>query len=363
MFYLPGGHNRMLIEAEKSDRNRYCWLFEVADDGMQSTPETEDPRGYVMVVRFWGVRGSIPAPPSAQQIKEKILQALKGVSDADIRDERAMEHYVEGLPRHVRGTYGGNTSCVQLLSDDVTLIFDAGSGIRVLGQHLMDRKFGRGKGTAHLFLSHTHWDHIQGFPFFLPAYVTGNRIMIYSPHPDIERRFSVQQEVSHFPVPLKSMHADVRFVTLKEEESVTIGPLDIKNVKLNHPGGSFGYRVKKEGKSFVYATDTDLTSLGPSELERYVDFFSQADVLVFDAQYTEMEALEKGDWGHSSSMTGVDLALDAGVDTLVLFHHEPTYDDDTLWDILQRTRKYAEMRGIRQTGKVIMAYEGLELVV
>ena len=316
-----------------------------------------------MVVRFWGVRGSIPAPPGAQQVKEKVLRALKGITGSDIADERAIERYVESLPRHIKGTYGGNTACVELHSDDVTIIFDAGSGIRVLGQHLMDRKFGRGRGTAHLFLSHTHWDHIQGFPFFLPAYVRGNRIIIYSPHPNIEKRFSLQQEPSHFPVPLKSMHADIQFVSLEEEENVAIGHLDVKNIKLNHPGGSFGYRVSQEDKSFVYATDTDLTSLPEPEMERYIAFFSQAKVLVFDAQYTQMEALEKEDWGHSSSMTGVDIARDAGVETLVLFHHEPTYDDDTLWDILQRTRKYAQMKGLKQTKNVIMAYEGLELVV
>ena len=316
-----------------------------------------------MVVRFWGVRGSIPTPPGMHQVKEKVLLALKGVSGTDIVDERAIEHYVEGLPRHIKGTYGGNTSCVELHSDDVTIIFDAGSGIRVLGLHLMNRRFGQGEGTAHLFLSHTHWDHIQGFPFFLPAYVQGNRIIIYSPHPNIERRFSLQQEASHFPVPLKSMNADIEFVSLEEEERVSIGHLDIENIKMNHPGGSFGYRVKKEGKSFVYATDTDLTNLSAPEMERYIEFFSQAKVLVLDTQYTQMEAAEKEDWGHSSSMTGVDIARDAGVETLVLFHHEPTYDDDTLWDILQRTRKYAEMKGFRQTEKVIMAYEGLELVV
>lgn len=316
-----------------------------------------------MVVRFWGVRGSIPTPPGTQQVKDKILRALKGVSATDIADERAIEHYVERLPRHIKGTYGGNTSCVELHSDDVTVIFDAGSGIRALGLHLMDRRFGRGEGTAHLFLSHTHWDHIQGFPFFLPAYARGNRIIIYSPQPNIERRLSLQQEPSHFPVPLKSMHADIEFVSLKEEEKVAIGHLDVMNIKLNHPGGSFGYRVQKKSKAFVYATDTDLTSLSGSEMERYLKFFSHAKVLVFDAQYTQMEALEKEDWGHSSSMTGVDIARDAGVETLVLFHHEPTYDDNTLWDILQRTRKYAEMKGFPQIEKVIMAYEGLELVV
>ena len=316
-----------------------------------------------MIVRFWGVRGSVATPLGVQEIKQKILGALKSASGHDISDERAAEHYVEGLPRHLKGTYGGNTPCVEVYSDDTTIIFDAGTGIRRLGWHLMDGRFGQGAGTAHLFLSHTHWDHIQGFPFFVPAYVPGNRIIVYSPHPDIKERLSMQQVPSFFPVPLNAMHADIEFIVLSQGESVTIGPVDVTNIKLNHPGESFGYRVDKQDASFVYATDTDFTNLPESDMERYIAFFSQAKVLVFDSQYTQMEALAKGDWGHSSSLTGVDIARDAGVETLVLFHHEPTYDDDTLWDILQRTRKYSELNGLGPPATVIMAYEGLELVV
>jgi phosphoribosyl 1,2-cyclic phosphodiesterase len=323
----------------------------------------EQKKGEDMIVRFWGVRGSVAAPLDAHQLKQKIMSALKGAADRDIADERAAEHYVEGLPMHVKATYGGNTSCVELHSEDTTIIFDAGTGIRLLGLHLMDGRFGQGGGTAHLFLSHTHWDHIHGFPFFLPAYVPGNRIVIYSPHPDIEKRISMQQDPRYFPVPLKAMQADIEFVSLSEGENVAIGHVDIANIKLNHPGGSFGYRVSKLKASFVYATDTEFTNLSGSETEKYISFFSQVKVLVFDSQYTLMEALEKEDWGHSSSLTGVEMARDAGVETLVLFHHEPTYDDIALWDILQRTRKYAELQGIDKTCSVIMAYEGLELVI
>ncbi|MBW1771147.1 MAG: MBL fold metallo-hydrolase [Deltaproteobacteria bacterium] len=316
-----------------------------------------------MIARFWGVRGSVATPLGVPQVKEKILWALKGTSNGDIADERAMEHYVERLPRHIKGTYGGNTPCVELHSDDTTIILDAGTGIRVLGLHLMDGRFGQGDGTAHLFLSHTHWDHIQGFPFFLPAYVPGNRIVVYSPHPNVEERFSMQQGPSYFPVPLKTMNAEIEFVHLSQGQSVTIGNVDVANIKLNHPGESFGYCVKEQGASFVYATDTAFANISGSDMEEYMAFFSQAKVLVFDSQYTLKDAAEKEDWGHSSSLIGVDIARDAGVETLVLFHHEPTHDDDTLWDILQRTRAYAELKGVDRACKVIMAYEGLELVV
>lgn len=316
-----------------------------------------------MIVRFWGVRGSVPAPLGAKQVKEKIMSALKGASESDIGDKRAAKDYLEGLPWHIKGTYGGNTSCVELHSEDTTIIFDAGTGIRSLGLRLMDGKFGRGAGTAHLFLSHTHWDHIQGFPFFLPAYVPGNRIVIYSPHPDVGGRFSLQQEAEYFPVPFRALQADIEFVSLSEGENVAVDHVNVKNIKFNHPGDSFGYRVEKQDTAFVYATDAEFTRVHGTDMEKYIPFFSKAKVLVFDSQYTLMEALEKEDWGHSSSLTGVDMANEAGVETLVLFHHEPTYDDNTLWDILQRTLKYAELKDSEHTSKVIMAHEGLELVI
>ena len=173
----------------------------------------------------------------------------------------------------------------------------------------------------------------------------------------------MQQAPSYFPVPLEAMQADIEFVSPSEGENVAIGHVEVANIKLNHPGGSFGYRVTKQDASFVYATDTEFTNLSESDMQKYIGFFSRAKVLVFDSQYTLMDALEREDWGHSSSLIGVDMAHDAGVETLVLFHHEPTYDDNTLWDILQRTRKYAELQGLEQPLKVVMAYEGLELVV
>lgn len=316
-----------------------------------------------MIVRFWGVRGSVAAPLEGTQVKEKILWALKGVSGQHIADERAVEHYVEGLPPHIKGTYGGNTPCVELRAEDTTIIFDAGTGIRPLGLHLMSGRFGRGLGTAHLFLSHTHWDHIQGFPFFLPAHVPGNRIRIYSPHPNVEERFSMQQDPSYFPVPLKAMHADIEFVPLSHGQSVTVDAVKVTNIRLNHPGESFGYCVKKKDASFVYATDTAFANLSGSQMEKYMAFFSRAKVLVFDSQYTLKDAAEKEDWGHSSSLIGVDIARDAGIETLILFHHDPMHDDETLGDILQRTRAYAELKGADSTCEVVMAYEGLEFVV
>jgi phosphoribosyl 1,2-cyclic phosphodiesterase len=250
---------------------------------------------------------------------------------------------------------------VELQVGDHTIILDAGSGIRKLGKKLMAGAFAQGQGVAHLFFSHTHWDHIQGFPFFQPAYKQGNRIVVYSPLPDMKERLAGQQNPSYFPVSLNAMEADIEFVLFPEGEQVMVDDVRIKNIALNHPGGCFAYRVERHGVAFVYATDTEFTNLTDSEKRKYIGFFSGAKALVFDSQYTLVEAAQKEDWGHSPSLKGVDLAREAGVETLVLFHHEPSYDDQALQDILKRTRKYATLQGIARTLNVIMAYEGLEL--
>ena len=316
-----------------------------------------------MILKFWGVRGSIPAPIGPHEVKAKIVSALKGASDHDLENERTVERYVDGLPPHARGTYGGNTSCVQLQSGDTTIIFDAGSGIRALGMDLMEGRFGQGTGTAHLFLSHTHWDHIHGFPFFLPAFVPGNRIVIYSAFADVQERFKIQQAPSYFPVALEAMDADIEFFRVSEGETITIDDLSISNMELKHPGGSVGYRVEKQGAAFVYATDTALNNFSRPDQEKFIAFFSQAKVAVFDAQYTVREAVRKEDWGHSSPLTAVDVALRANIETLVLFHHEPTHDDRTLHEKFQRARKYLELKRQSQACTVVMAHEGLELAV
>jgi phosphoribosyl 1,2-cyclic phosphodiesterase len=316
-----------------------------------------------MIVKFWGVRGSIPSPVGSHEVKAKIVWALKRASGHDFSDEGGVERYVDGLPRHIKGTYGGNTPCVELQSGDTTVIFDAGSGIRALGMDLMKKSFGQGTATAHLLLSHTHWDHIQGLPFFQPAYVRGNRIVIYSPHPQIQERIETQQMPWYFPASIDAMGADIEFVSLSEGETIMIDDLSISNIMLKHPGDSFGYRVEKQGVSFVYATDTALNNLSESHQEEFLRFFSHAKVAVLDAQYMQDEAVSKEHWGHSTSRTGIDLALRAKIETLVLFHHEPSHDDHTLYERSQRARKYRDLKQQDQSCTVVMAYEGLQLEI
>ena len=316
-----------------------------------------------MIVKFWGVRGSIPAPITAAEIETKILAALTGAQGIDLADRRAVKEYVANIPPIERGTVGGNTPCVSIQVGEEWIILDAGSGIRELGWELLKREFGRGRGVAHIFMTHTHWDHIQGFPFFMPAFTPGNRITIYSPVPNLETRFRGQQVPEYFPISLDYMRADVNFVQLEENALLTIAGVQVNNILQAHPGRSYGYRLDGDGASIVYATDAEYKDLGEAHTQRYVEFMQGADVLIFDAMYTFSEALNHLDWGHSSSMIGVDMAVRANVKRILLFHFDPTYQDPQIQEILDSTINYIAVDPSKPQCQVELAVEGLELEV
>ena len=319
--------------------------------------------GVSMKVKFWGVRGSLPAPIPPTEIENKIVQALSGAQGVDLNDSEAVNSYVRSLPYYQRTTTGGNTSCVQVSGENTEIILDAGSGIRRLGMELMEGPCGHGEGCIHLLISHTHWDHIMGFPFFTPAYAPGNQIVIYGRHPRIKERFQDQHHPDHFPVSLETMSADVQFVQLEDRPSVNIGEFSVRSISLRHPGGSFSYRIENSQSAFVYATDAEYKALGPEAMEQYVSFYANSEALVFDAQFTLEDAMEKEGWGHSSSMVGVDIALKANIKRLILFHHEPSYSDEKLQEIYDKTLRYYKMIKGNRSLDIIMAREGLEMEI
>jgi phosphoribosyl 1,2-cyclic phosphodiesterase len=245
-------------------------------------------------VRFWGVRGSIPTPG-----KDTVR-------------------------------YGGNTSCVEVRAGTHRLIFDGGTGLRVLGQQLLKET----PVTAHLFFSHSHWDHIQGFPFFVPAFIKGNCFHIYgaiAPNgASIKQRLSDQMLHPNFPVPIQIMQSDMKFHDLFPGDVVELdGGVTVETGLLNHPNTALGYRVSWQGKSVVYATDTEHY---PDRLdENLLRLCHNADVLVYDACYTDEEYHDpkspKLGWGHSTWQEAVKLAKAAGVKTPVIFHHDPSHND------------------------------------
>jgi len=262
-------------------------------------------------IRFWGTRGSI-ATPGPATVK-----------------------------------YGGNTACTEVRCGQQLLILDAGTGIRTLGVSLMEEFAGR-PIRGHIFVGHTHWDHIQGFPFFAPAFAAGNEFTIYSlrgAEKPLERIFRGQMDSDYFPVRLSDMQARLLFSEL--ESDVDIGGARVSYVFLNHPGVAIGFRVRFEGRSLTYISDHETYArLGPGgrdpdpmDLE-VAKFASHSDLLICEAQYTEEEYAAKKGWGHSTFLDVLERTAQARAKSLAIFHHDPSHDDpflDRVEEFCQRT--------------------------
>ncbi len=318
-----------------------------------------------MRVRFWGTRGSIPVSVMSDIIREKLRHALTLALRAGLRDETQVNEFISRLPFAVNGTYGTNTSCVQIdTGGDEYIVCDAGTGIKPLGESVQSRLEPGRTATWHVFLSHLHWDHIQGFPFFAPAYVPGNRIVVYGCHPDLSTVFTTQQAQPFFPVSLEAMPATIEFVQLDAESSYEINGVSVSIHKQMHPGDSFGYRFEADNRRIVYSTDSEHKARLRKPDYPFLDFCQEADLLIFDAQYgfAETQTL-KEDWGHSSNILGVELAKDAGVRHLCLFHQEPSFNDWELDAFLKDTRHYERMYRKSILLQISMAYDGLDIDV
>jgi phosphoribosyl 1,2-cyclic phosphodiesterase len=270
-------------------------------------------------IHFWGVRGSIACPG----------------------------------PQTVR--YGGNTPCIEMRVGGTHLIFDGGTGIRVLGQALLSKRPVEG----HIFFTHSHWDHIQGFPFFIPAFIKGNRFHIYgaiAPNgATFEQRLTDQMLHPNFPVPMQIMAADLQFYDLKVGQPVEIGDITIESALLNHPGEATGYRVNWRGCSAAYVTDTEHF---PDRLDENVLWLARdVDVLIYDATYTDEEyhskTSSKVGWGHSTWQEAVKVAKAAGVKKLVIFHHDPLHDDEFMDRVAEQAVVVFPDSIVAQEGKSI----------
>jgi CheY-like chemotaxis protein len=287
-----------------------------------------------MDIRFWGTRGSL-AKPGRTTLR-----------------------------------YGGNTSCVEVRGADGTLIvLDCGTGAHGLGQALLSRGV---PCDGHLMISHTHWDHIQGFPFFAPLFVSGNTWDIYAPGAlgrQLERTLAGQMEYNYFPVTLAQLGATIRFHDIAEGE-FAVGGVRVTTQYLNHPALTLGYRLQSGGNAVVYSVDHEPHASNPAaraegepprhkEDQRHVDFLADADLIIHDSQYTIAEYPQKTGWGHTPAEWAVDYAVAARAKRLALTHHDPLRDDEAVDSVVEMCRRRASAAGSGL--QVFAASEGQEL--
>lgn len=315
-----------------------------------------------MLIRIWGCRGSLPVAMNTVDMRGKLVKALLAAQGRHFGGEQEALRFVEQeLDATVASTHGGNTSCVEIEGGDGYVACDIGSGAREFGNRALAALDGK-PATFHFFLSHLHWDHIMGFPFFVPAYLPGHRVNIYGCHADMEEAFRRQQHPAHFPVAFSQLAADIRFVTLVPGETAEVAGLRVTPMKQRHAGDSYGYRFEKAGKSFVYATDSEHSLENAAEAGAFAAFFRNADLVLFDAMYSLADAVSlKKDWGHSSNVVGVELCQMAGVGHLCLFHHEPAHDDERLAAILDNSLRLEEITRGERPLRISSARDGLEI--
>ncbi len=258
-----------------------------------------------MKVHFFGVRGSVPVP-SANMSK-----------------------------------YGGNTSAVLLECEEEEhyLILDGGTGLRYLGNYLLSKGFAEGKGKVDILFTHFHWDHIQGFPFFIPAYIPGNKIRFFDFHPlfKVKDILENQQKFANFPVSLDEMGADFTFKTGRVGSEIIMEDIKIDTIFLNHPGRCVGYRIFYRDKSVAYITDIEHSPDWPDK--DVLEFVKDSNILIYDAMFIPEDYEKRIGWGHSTYYHGAMLAKVANIGKLFLFHYSPDYDDNMIDEIAVKAKK------------------------
>lgn len=295
-----------------------------------------------MKIKFWGVRGSIATPR---------LDALR---------------------------YGGNTTCIQIVTDSgENIIIDAGTGIFPLAQTFLSQL----PLTCSIFFSHTHWDHIQGLPFFIPIFIPGNNIHLYGAFDPIYQKtlkdiLNQQMEYCYFPVRESELKADLKYTSLREEQVIEIGNTKVTNILMNHPVLNYGYKIECGDKKMFFTGDheplfniydpeddyfDEYEGLINQKNQRIIDFIKNADVLIVDSAYTNEEYKDKKGWGHGTFDTSINLAQKAEVERAYLTHHEPTRTDDDLEFFFNNA---LEENKIDSNGpKFFLAQEGVEIEI
>ncbi len=320
-------------------------------------------------IKFWGVRGSLPSSPTPTEWTYHIEGVIRNFFSMGYRDLSQVSNYIKSVPEPVIGGYGTATTCVELSSAKSQIIIDGGSGIRTLSESIMRGTSGRAKGPFHIFMTHFHWDHIIGLPFFTPHFIPGSEIHYYAVQSDLEQLIRGIFKKPYFPVPFEALKAKIHFHILEPRKPIQVDDFKVTPYQLDHPDPCWGYKVESGGKTYAHCVDTEGTRVTPEELGLDLPLYQNVDVMYFDAQYTLPELAEKANWGHSAAQVGLEIALREGIHRVLFAHHDPGARAEHVMELKRQTGEYYQslMSKVSENNEQIkeivwdFAHEGLEI--
>jgi phosphoribosyl 1,2-cyclic phosphodiesterase len=301
-----------------------------------------------MQVKIWGTRGSLPAPLTPEALTARAKSLLETYV-ANASAKQSIDFFLNSLPPYRLGGYGGNTPCLTVNSGQQSLIIDAGTGIRTLGYELLNGPCGKGQGEVHLLFTHFHWDHIMGLPFFTPLFIPGNKIHVYAVQPDLPEVFKTVFKKPYFPVPLEQLPSQIEYHRLEPRQPAVFQDLTVTPYELDHPDPCWGYKIQQGKRTLAYCVDTEGARISRERLGDDLPLYQNVDVLVFDAQYTLLETMEKINWGHAAASMGIDLAIREKIKRVIFMHHDPASADEKIAMAEAEARRYYKSR-IKELG-------------
>jgi len=286
----------------------------------------------------------LPSSPTPEQWVTDFEGLLRQFFKLGYKDATEIKDFLQHHSVPQIGGFGTATTSVEVSTPQAQIIIDGGSGIRNLGEEMMKGPAAKGKAIIHIFLTHFHWDHLLGLPFFAPHFVKGNQIHYYAIQPELKDMIKVKFSKPFFPVPFEQLSAHLEFHQLEPRKPIMIGDMKITPYQLDHPDPCWGYRIENEGKVYAHCVDTEGTRTSREALGPDLPLYQGVDLMYYDAQYTLPELAEKANWGHSAAQLGLDLALREGIRHVLFAHHDPGATTSQILELKAQTREYYDWK-------------------